>query len=248
MGRLRGRDAGEQLGERGRGGRELAQQRLCRGLLGVPQVGAGRGGSARHRRPGRGGGHGGRVLRRAGRVRLDQPCPQPGQVLAVLLEQRAEGARQGRHGRQDGVVPGDHERLPVDRIAHHGDVGLLPRRGAQRADAFAAGGHQRQRHHGGEHATPRRLPDHSPSSVLPPAAVPPAAVLTTPIPHRAVADGAGTQHATVLAVPGHRRQDRRCRADHGVSPPGAGRATRPRGPDTLERSRQQHRSGTRRRS
>src|SRR5262249_43177814 len=52
VGCLRGRDAGEQLSQGGRGGRELGQQRRRRGLLALPQGGTRGGGGAGRARGG----------------------------------------------------------------------------------------------------------------------------------------------------------------------------------------------------
>ena len=121
------------------------------------------------RRARRGGGR--RPRGGAGSGRDDQHRRQPGQVLAVLGEQRPERARQSRRPGQGRVVPGDQRLLGGDRVVQHGHVRRGCGQGAEPAHALAARCHQRHGHRGrGEHAAPSQVCPHRSSSSLSPGA------------------------------------------------------------------------------
>ena len=85
---------------------------------------------------------------------LDQARAEPGQVGAVLGEQRGQEGRLCRGAGNSGAVPGDHQLLGGDRVVKHGDIGQRPRRGAECSDALAPGREQRKRQRGGRENVP----------------------------------------------------------------------------------------------
>ena len=156
---LRGGDAGQQLGERRRRGRQVGEQRTGRGVLGVTQVAQRGPVCARYLAGGtrRGAGRGERLPAH----RDDEPGAQPREVLVMVGQQRAQGRRERGVRGEHVAVPGDELGLHGDGVGGHGHVGSRFRRGAQRRDALAARRDQGQRRRGrGEHATARRVPCH----------------------------------------------------------------------------------------
>ena len=188
----------------------------------------------------RGGDRGGGPRGGTGAGRLDEHRRQPGQVLAVLGEQRAERAGQSRRPGHSRPVPGDQRLLRADR-------GLAARPRPARSSA-------------GCRALPRLC------SPPPPAAPPPrprrarCAVSGLPAPLlQSLSPGAPAERRGSRAVPAGRHpgwppggsRSAAGRSGRGKSQlpgePGARtRASPPRGTVRLDRARQQHRSRTRR--